>query len=136
MAAGHQRLMSIRISDGHMMKESGRCSGWIAEEISLLSLVALAATEERSVVEHVLCHGIQSPIVSLAGIARFARDLDETVVETEIVSDRILPGWESIAIVRESIHDELADAAQCELLVRSRKDGHRYEGDVRIRRFY
>lgn len=119
MAAGHQRLMSIRISDGHMMKESGRCSCWVAEEISLLSLVALAAAEERSVVKHVLCHGIQSPVVSLAGIARFTWNLDKTVVETEIVTNRILPGWESIAIVRESIHDKLTDAAQCELLVRS-----------------
>ena len=74
--------------------------------------------------------------ITFAWVARFSRYFNETVVEGEVVANRVLPGGEPVAVVRETVHDELADAAQRQLLLRWRQNGHRYQSDVRIRRFH
>ena len=48
--------------------------------------------------------------------------------------DGVLPGGKFFAIVREPVSDEIADAAQCQPLVRRLQDGHRDECDVRVGR--
>lgn len=53
----------------------------VAQRVGGLTLVSLATSEEASIVEHVLAGRIQSPVVSLPGVARFPGDLDETIVE-------------------------------------------------------
>lgn len=45
------------------------------------AFVPLSAAQEASVVEHVLGHRVQRPIVALARVSRFPGDFDETVVE-------------------------------------------------------
>jgi len=50
------------------------------------------------------------------------------------VTDGVLPGGEALAVVREPGGDEVADAAEREALPGSLEDGHRDEGDVRVRR--
>jgi len=80
------------------------------QKVRGLSFVALPAAQEAAVVEHVLRHGVQSPVVAFAGVPRLARNLDEAVVEGEVVPDGVLPCGELLTIVREPRHDELADA--------------------------
>jgi len=50
----------------------------------------------------------QRPVVAFA-VARgaaFARDLHETFVQTQIVSDAVLPAFLVLLEVRKSLHDE------------------------------
>lgn len=131
---GQQSLMSVRIGDGHVMEESRRGRSRIAEKVRLLPLVALAAPQKRAVVEHVLGHGIQRPVIALARIAWLARDFHEAVVQAQIVADRVLPSGKPVAVVREAVHYELANAAQCQLFVWRRQNGHGDQSDVRVRR--
>jgi len=46
----------------------------------LQTFVTLATAQEAAVVEHVLGHRVQRPVVALARVAGFPRDFDETVV--------------------------------------------------------
>lgn len=50
------------------------------------------------------------------------------------MSDGVLPRWELLLVVGKLVADEVADAAEGELLHRALEDGHGYEGDVGIRR--
>lgn len=88
------------------------------QEIRRLAFVTFPAAQETAIVEHVLCHWVQSPVVAFAGVPRLARDLDEAIVERQVVPDGVLPRGELLAVVRESRHDKLADAAESEFLVR------------------
>ena len=99
------------------------------------TLVPLPSSQEGTVVEHVLRHRVQCPVVAFAGISWLARNFYEAVVEWEVVSDGVLPGRELLPIVRETSHDKLADATERELLVRRLENGHCDEGYVRVRWF-
>ena len=57
-------------------------------------------------------------LVTFTRIARFSWYFNKTVVEGEVVTDRVLPSGEPVAVVRETVHDELADATQRQLLLR------------------
>ena len=99
-------------------------------------LVPLPPPEEGAIVEHVLGHGVQRPEVALARVARLPRHLDETVVETEVVADGVLPLRELLLVVGEPRPDEVADATQGEPLVGRLEDGHGDEGDVGVGRLH
>lgn len=51
----------------------------------------LAAPQERSVLEHVQGVGVQGPVSALARLVRSPGNLHETVVERQVVSQRVLP---------------------------------------------
>lgn len=120
------RVRVVRVVRVPVYEEVGRAG--------LQPLVPLAPAQEAAVVEHVLGHRVQRPVVALARVARFPRDLDETVVQRQVVPDRVLPRGKFVPVVREPGHDELADAAQRELLVRRLQNGHGDERDVAVRR--
>ena len=44
-------------------------------------LVSLPPPQEAAVVEHVLSHWIQGPVIALSGVAGLAGNLDEAVVK-------------------------------------------------------
>ena len=69
-------------------------------------------------------------------IAWLSSDLDETVVETEIVPDGVLPSRKSVAVVRKPVDDEVTDAAQRQSLVWRLQNRHCDQRDVRIRRLH
>jgi len=52
------------------------------------------------------------------------------------MSDGVLPALLVLAIIRETVHDELVDAVQRDLLVGRVLDGHRDKRDIGIRRFH
>lgn len=60
------------------------------------------------------------------------RYLDETVVERQIVPERVLPSASILPIVREPIGDELVDLGERQHLIPRRPDRHRCQRDVRI----
>lgn len=49
--------------------------------------------------------------------------------------DGVLPRGEFLLVERELVADEVADAAEGQLLHRALEDRHGYEGDVGVRRF-
>lgn len=51
------------------------------------------------------------------------------------MSDGVLPRGEFLLVVRELVADEVADAAEGQLLHRALEDRHGYQGDVGIGRF-
>lgn len=104
------------------------------EKLRRLPLVALPPSQEAAVVEHILRHGVQRPIIPLPGIPRFPGDLDETIVQGEIMPYRILPRGKLFPVVRESRHDKLTNATQSQFLVRRLEDRHRDQRYVRVGR--
>ena len=52
---------------------------------------------------------MKSPIGSFSGSVRSSGNLDETVVETEIVTERILPSLSVLPVVGKVFHDEFVD---------------------------
>lgn len=109
----------------------------VNEEVGrgLHALVTLAPPQETAVIEHVFSHRVQRPVVPLARVARFPGDLDETVVQRQVVPDRVLPRRELVPVIREPGHDEFADAAERELLVRRLQYRHGDQRYIAVRRF-
>lgn len=87
-----------------------------------------------AVFEHVVTGRIECPKGAFARPAFLARYFDETVVQTQIVSDGVLPSLAVLAVVREPLHDELVDAVERDLVVVGRLDGHGDQGDVGVGR--
>ena len=52
---------------------------------------------------------MKSPIGSFSGSVRSSGNLDETVVETEIVTERVLPSLGVFPVVGKVVHDELVN---------------------------
>ena len=107
---GHPRLHCVL---GQQLPGVGVKHGVRSAGQKLWPLVSLSASEEGSIVEHVLRQGVERPEVALARVARFTRDLYEAVVEAEVVTDAVLPGGELLLVVRESVLDEVADSRKC-----------------------
>lgn len=93
-------------------------------------LVSLPTSQETTVVEHVFRQRVQRPVIAFSRVPGLARDLNEAVVEREIVPDGVLPGGELVVVIGKAGHDKLADAAQCQLLLRRLQDCHGDQRDV------
>lgn len=81
-------------------------------------LEALATAQETAVLEHGGTVGVQRPVAALARAIGSARDLDETVIETEVVTERVLPALNVLSVVGEAVHDEGVDLTQGHHLIR------------------
>ena len=55
---------------------------------------------------------MESPVGAFARSVRPSRDLDEAVVETEVVSQGVLPALSVLPVVGEVVHDELVDLGE------------------------
>lgn len=93
--------------------------------------------------EHLAGGWIQSPVTALSDrttvllfVVRASlvpRYLHEAIVQAEIVPNAVLPALTVLPVVRESFHDEPVDAGERQPPFRRGIDGHRYQGDVRVR---
>ncbi len=63
------------------------------------SLEAAFTTEVRTVVEHAVSGGVKGPESTLSGSFIVSWKLEETVVETEILTDGVMPNQLIIAVV-------------------------------------
>lgn len=97
-------------------------------------LVSLSTPQKTSIVKHVLGHGVERPVVALSRISGLPRDFDETVIEREIVTDRVLPGRKFFSVVRKSVSNEIANSAESQSLVGRLQNGHGDQGDVGVGR--
>ncbi len=95
-------------------------------------LVAIATTQETSVVEHVFEGGVNGP--GAAFVSRTPLGFHEAVVEGEVVADGTLPPLLR-AIIGESSFDVADDLSQGGSLVGGVGDGHADQGDVAVRWF-
>lgn len=94
--------------------------------------------------KHLAGGRVQSPITALSNRATILvvradlvpRHFHEAIVEAEIVPNAVLPALTVLPIVWESVHDEAVDAGKRQPSLRCRIYGHRYQGDVRIRRLF
>jgi len=102
----------------------------------LRTLESLPSPQKRSIVEHVLCHGVQSPEISFSWISWFSGDFHKTIIEREIVADRVLPGREPLFVVWKPCSDELADPMEGEALPGRLDDGHGDHGYVGVWRLH
>ncbi len=66
------------------------------------SLEAAFTTEVGAVVEHAVSGGVKGPESALSGSFLVSWNLDETVVETEVVTDGVLPTLLILAVVGKS----------------------------------
>ena len=80
--------------------------------------------------EHIVTRGVQHPVVSLPGVVIVPGDLDEALVQTEIVSNRVLPALLIVLIIREILHDEFINPVQGESFLGTTPNGHHYQGVV------
>ena len=77
----------------------------------IFPLEPLPSPEETAILKHGLRIWVQNPVVALARVPGLPRNLDETVVQTQIVSDAVLPRWELFPLVWEFVYDVVADSA-------------------------
>lgn len=77
---------------------------------------------------------MQSPETALTWLVWAPRDLDETVVERQVVAQRVLPPLSVFPVVREAIHDELVDFTEGQHLLGTALDRHGRQGDVGVGR--
>ena len=68
--------------------DAGCCRGGPDD---VLLLKTTPATQIRSIIEHIVRIRIERPVGSFARFLVVARDFDETLVQTQIVADGILP---------------------------------------------
>lgn len=76
---------------------------------------------------------MEGPVRSLSWAVRTTRDFDETVVEAQIVSERVLPTLSVLPVVGEAVHDELVDVREGKHSLRGVIQRHGGERDVGIR---
>ena len=67
-------------------------------------LEASPPAQVAAVVEHVVAVWIQCPVAALAGFLVVAWHLDKTLVQRQIMSDRVLPALFVLAIVWKSAY--------------------------------
>ena len=107
----------------------------LPDHLLLRTLESLLPPEVASVLEHVTGVRMQRPVAAFTRSVRSSRHFDETVVERETVSDRVLPALLVLSVKREQIHDELVDLTEGAHFVGRLLDGHGDEGDVGVGRF-
>ncbi len=65
-----------------------------------------------------------------------SRNFHEALIETQIVSNGILPSLLIVSIVRKVLHDVLIDSVKGESFLGTLTNGHHDEGVIGIRRFF
>lgn len=96
------------------------------------ALEPLPAPQEAAALEHVLCVRVQGPVVALSRPPRLSGDLDEAVVESQIMTDGVLPFFGIVSVEGEALCDELVDSTQRQLAVGGVGYGHGNQRDVAV----
>lgn len=86
--------------------------------------------------EDILTAGVQHPVVAFARVIIVARHFNETLVQTQVVPDWVLPSLSVLSVVWKVVHDELIDAVECEPSLRALADRHHNERVVTERRLF
>lgn len=92
--------------------------------------------QEWAVIEHTIWIRIECPVAAFARFFVVAWNLHEALVQTEIVTDGILPALLVVPVVRKLVHDVLIDAVQRDFAIDRCLDGHCNQCDVGVRRLH
>lgn len=120
--------------------------GWMesiidgAEKISMIrraadSFESFGSPEERTIGKHIATFRVQTPEAALAWLTLSSGYFDETVVETKIVADRILPAWLVLLVERETLDDMVINVVKCHAVVWGSLQSHGDKSNVGVRRF-
>lgn len=82
--------------------------------------------------ENILGGCVQHPVVAFARVIVVSRHFHETLVQAEVVADRVLPPLPILPVIGEVGHDVLVDAVQREPLLGTVPDSHHDEGVVTV----
>lgn len=99
--------ISIRIIDirfGKHFTECMSCTIWPLHATSTLVIAIL---------KHVLVLGIQGPVIALPFTTTFPRNLYEAFIQTQIVTNRVLPALLVLLEVGKTSGDEAVNFTQC-----------------------
>ena len=77
--------------------------------ISLWALKSLLASQVTAVLKHVAGVGVEGPERALSRLVRGARDFDKAVVETQGMTDGVLPPLLILPVERKQVHDKLVN---------------------------
>lgn len=80
--------------------------------VGFVQLETLSATQQRSVLEHVNGVGVEGPVGAFARAIGTTWHFEETVVERQIVTERILPTLGVLPVVRKTLHDVAVNVGQ------------------------
>ena len=84
-----QQLPGVRIQHGRPLICPGKTR----------PLVTFPSSQKTSIVEHVLSHRVQGPVIAFAWIARFSWYFDKTIIQWKIVTDGVLPCREFFTVI-------------------------------------
>ena len=104
------------------------------ERLALPTKTAWSAPK-RPFFEHELRRRINRPVVSLTRTTKTFGQLDETLVQRQVVSDRVFPAVIGAAEKRKLLLEKRVNVAECAALNRRRLDCHYDQRDVWVRRF-
>jgi len=76
---------------------------------------------------------VQSPVRAFARSVRHPRDFHETVVERQVVPERVLPALRVPPVVRELVADELVNVRQWKHFLRRTPYGHGRQRYITVR---
>lgn len=76
-----------------------------------------AASPVVPLLKHVLAGWVQCPVIPFSLPAAFPRNFDEAFVETQVVSDAVLPAFFILLIEGELADDILVNTGQSEALL-------------------
>lgn len=130
-----------------LVHSGGRCGGGGGVEVAVVVLMLVRPVPAHppppvvAALEHVgRGHRVQRPVAALtaAHVVVHARSasghLDETVVQAQVVPDRVLPALSVAPVVRKLFRDVIVYLAQRHPLIGRGRDGHRDQRYVRVRR--
>lgn len=87
-----------------------------------------------SLLEHVLAGRVQGPIVALALPAALPGNFNEAFVQTQVVSNAVLPALLVFLVERKLCDDVLVNTGQGQSLLRTLSDSHGDQSHIRVRR--
>ena len=90
------------------------------------------SASEAALLKHVFLSGVNGPVVTLAWPTQSRGKLEETLVERQVVSHRVLPSLIRATEEWELLLKELIDLGEGELLAGDGLDGHDDEGNVAV----
>lgn len=99
---------------------------------TIITFEAFSAPQEGAVIKHIFRLWIESPIVAFARISWFTRNFDKAVVQTEIMTNAVLPRGKTLSVIGKSFHNEFANAAQSQSLLRTLQNTHGNESNVAV----
>ena len=88
----------------------------LAESLLRVILKSFLTTEVTTILKHIPRTGMKGPEGAFTRTIRSPWDFNETVIEREWVSDRVLPTLLILSVEWEMVHNELVNFWQCEHL--------------------